>query len=91
MLQAHDLTLSYGGRNIVEGLSLDLPERGLSIIIGPNGCGKSIVLKALGRLLKPKVLDSSPRALVGHRAEVLEDVGATSGQVRLDGSGRSVW
>uniref|UniRef100_UPI0001754812 Membrane protein implicated in regulation of membrane protease activity n=1 Tax=Corynebacterium glutamicum (strain ATCC 13032 / DSM 20300 / JCM 1318 / BCRC 11384 / CCUG 27702 / LMG 3730 / NBRC 12168 / NCIMB 10025 / NRRL B-2784 / 534) TaxID=196627 RepID=UPI0001754812 len=38
------------------------------------------------RLLKPKVLDSSPRALVGHRAEVLEDVGATSGQVRLDGS-----
>ena len=38
------------------------------------------------RLLKPKILDSSPRALVGHRAEVLEDVGATSGQVRLDGS-----
>ena len=55
MLQAHDLTLSYGGRNIVEGLSLDLPERGLSIIIGPNGCGKSTVLKALGRLLKPQL------------------------------------
>lgn len=54
MLQAHNLTLSYGGRNIVEGLSLDIPEGGLSIIIGPNGCGKSTVLKALGRLLKPQ-------------------------------------
>ncbi|BAU94293.1 ABC transporter ATPase [Corynebacterium suranareeae] len=54
MLQAHDLTLGYGGRHIVEGLSLDIPEGGLSIIIGPNGCGKSTVLKALGRLLKPQ-------------------------------------
>ncbi|ANE04058.1 NfeD family protein [Corynebacterium crudilactis] len=38
------------------------------------------------RLLKPQVLDSSPRALVGHRAEVLEDVDSSGGMVRLDGS-----
>lgn len=32
------------------------------------------------------VLDTSPSALVGQKAEVIEAVGATSGQVRLDGS-----
>lgn len=38
------------------------------------------------RLHTPKVLDTSPKALVGHRAEVLEEITSSSGQVRLDGS-----
>ena len=38
------------------------------------------------RLETPKVLDETPRALVGQTAEVIEDVAAGTGQVRLDGS-----
>ncbi|MGP6173165.1 NfeD family protein [Corynebacterium sp. A21] len=38
------------------------------------------------RLQKPMVLDTSTKALVGMRAEVLEEVDGGNGQVRLDGS-----
>lgn len=38
------------------------------------------------RLHGPKALDTSPEALVGSVAEVLEDVNAQAGQIRLDGS-----
>lgn len=38
------------------------------------------------RLHQPKALDTSPSALVGHRAEVLEEIGKQSGQIRLEGS-----
>lgn len=38
------------------------------------------------RMESPLVLDETPRALVGSRAEVVEDVDADGGQVRFDGS-----
>ena len=38
------------------------------------------------RMEKPLVMDNSPRALVGSRAEVVEDIAAGRGQVRFDGS-----
>lgn len=38
------------------------------------------------RLDAPKVLDETPRALVGRSAQVVEDIGQGSGQVLLDGS-----
>lgn len=38
------------------------------------------------RIEKPMVYDESPRALVGSRAEVVEDITPNGGQVRFDGS-----
>ncbi|MGV0340592.1 NfeD family protein [Corynebacterium mastitidis] len=38
------------------------------------------------RMQVPLALDTSPAALVGHAAEVIEPVTAKTGQVRLDGS-----
>ena len=38
------------------------------------------------RMDQPMVLDDSPMALVGSRAEVVEDIVAGEGQVRFDGS-----
>ena len=38
------------------------------------------------RMEKPLVLDETPRALVGSRAEVVEDIVDGIGQVRFDGS-----
>ncbi len=54
-LMASDLTLAYDGRVVVEGLSLDIPDGEITVIIGPNACGKSTLLRALSRLLRPKV------------------------------------
>lgn len=52
-LQAKNLRLAYGDRAIVDELSVDIPNGKITVIIGPNACGKSTLLKALARLLKP--------------------------------------
>ncbi|WP_406290393.1 ABC transporter ATP-binding protein [Streptomyces sp. NBC_00209] len=53
-LSAHDLTLAYEDRTVVEGLDLEIPDARVTIVVGPNACGKSTLLRALGRLLKPR-------------------------------------
>ena len=53
-LSAHDVTLAYDGRVVVEGLSLDIPDGEITVIIGPNASGKSTLLRALSRLLRPE-------------------------------------
>ena len=52
-LQARDLGLGYGGSDVVTGLDLDLPAGRVTAIVGPNACGKSTLLRGLGRLLAP--------------------------------------
>ncbi len=52
-LTARDLTLSYEDRTVVDGLDLDIPDGEVTVVVGPNACGKSTLLRALGRLLKP--------------------------------------
>ncbi|MGZ6733639.1 MAG: ABC transporter ATP-binding protein [Nocardioides sp.] len=46
-------SLSYGDRPIVTDLSLALPEGQVTVIVGANACGKSTLLRALARLLRP--------------------------------------
>ncbi|NRB55518.1 MAG: ABC transporter ATP-binding protein [Salinicola sp.] len=52
-IAAHELTLGYQRRTILDALSLTLPEGRISVLVGSNGCGKSTLLKALARLLLP--------------------------------------
>ncbi|GAA4913735.1 ABC transporter ATP-binding protein [Streptomyces coeruleoprunus] len=53
-LVARGLTLAYEDRTVVDGLDLAIPDGEVTVIVGPNACGKSTTLRALGRLLKPK-------------------------------------
>ncbi|MFF4822618.1 ABC transporter ATP-binding protein [Streptomyces sp. NPDC001312] len=53
-LAARGLTLAYEDRTVVEELDLDVPDGRVTVIVGPNACGKSTLLRALGRLLKPR-------------------------------------
>ncbi|WP_432077114.1 ABC transporter ATP-binding protein [Streptomyces wuyuanensis] len=53
-LRAEDLTLSYDQRTVASSLGVDIPDHSFTVIIGPNACGKSTLLKALARMLKPK-------------------------------------
>ncbi|MFI0821088.1 ABC transporter ATP-binding protein [Streptomyces sp. NPDC021098] len=52
-LAARDITVGYGGRNVIDGLDVVIPPGVITTIIGPNGCGKSTLLRTLTRLLKP--------------------------------------
>ncbi|MEU7993907.1 ABC transporter ATP-binding protein [Micromonospora sp. NPDC049060] len=47
------MTLAYERRTIAQDLSVAVPDRSFTVIIGPNACGKSTLLRALSRLLKP--------------------------------------
>lgn len=54
-LRAQGLTLTYAdGPAVVEGMSLEIPDGRVTCIVGPNACGKSTLLRALSRLLKPR-------------------------------------
>ncbi len=52
-LRGQDLTLAYDERTIARGLSLEVPDGSFTVVVGPNACGKSTLLRALARMLKP--------------------------------------
>jgi iron complex transport system ATP-binding protein len=53
-LHAQDLTLAYDGTVVARDLTVSIPEGGFTAIVGPNACGKSTLLRALVRMLKPR-------------------------------------
>src|SRR5687768_16400662 len=53
VLKAKDLTLQYDQRRVVDGLTAEIPEGRVTMIVGANACGKSTLLRGLSRLLKP--------------------------------------
>ncbi|MFG2498749.1 ABC transporter ATP-binding protein [Streptomyces sp. NPDC048441] len=59
-LIADNVTLGYDQRVIAEKLSVEIPDNSFTVIVGPNACGKSTLLRALSRMLKP----SSGRVLL---------------------------
>jgi iron complex transport system ATP-binding protein len=52
-LTAESVTLAYDRRTVAENLSVEIPDQSFTVIVGPNACGKSTLLRALSRLLKP--------------------------------------
>jgi iron complex transport system ATP-binding protein len=52
-LELDDLSVDIGGRRIVSGISLQVPDGGFAGLLGPNGSGKSTILKAIYRVHRP--------------------------------------
>ena len=52
-LTVEGLEFSYGGSKVLDGVSFDLEGPGLTCIIGPNGVGKSTLVKCLDGINKP--------------------------------------
>lgn len=77
-LRAAQVTLGYDGRDIVRELDVRIPDGSFTVIVGANACGKSTLLRALARLLKPRggsvLLDG--RDIHSHRTK---DVARTIG------------
>lgn len=55
LLRAEGVTLRYDQRVISEDLHVEIPSNEFTVIIGPNACGKSTLLRSLSRLLRPAV------------------------------------
>ncbi|ANH40028.1 putative siderophore transport system ATP-binding protein YusV [Nocardioides dokdonensis FR1436] len=52
-LSTDHLVLAYDDRVVVDGLDLDLPDGRVTVVVGPNACGKSTLLRGLARLMRP--------------------------------------
>ncbi|MBN1530382.1 MAG: ABC transporter ATP-binding protein [Thermoleophilaceae bacterium] len=53
-LEGRELTLAYDGRVVAERLDALIPEGSFTAVVGANACGKSTLLRALARLMRPR-------------------------------------
>ncbi|GAB2935205.1 ABC transporter ATP-binding protein [Micromonospora polyrhachis] len=53
-LRAEGLALAYDQRVVAEHLDVTIPDNSFTVIVGPNACGKSTLLRALSRMLRPQ-------------------------------------
>jgi phosphate transport system permease protein len=49
-LHAKDVTVHYGAKQALFGISIDIPDRAVTSFIGPSGCGKSTFLRCINRM-----------------------------------------
>ena len=52
-IHVEGLCHSFDGRNVLRGVSFDVPPGGFTAIVGPSGGGKSSILRVLSGLLTP--------------------------------------
>ena len=53
MLSVRDVHASYGPVVALQGVSLEVPDRGIATVLGANGAGKTSTLRAISGLLRP--------------------------------------
>ena len=53
MLEVRDVSLSFDGRRVLDGLSLTVPAGEVLAVSGPSGAGKSSLLRVVAGLLVP--------------------------------------
>ncbi len=53
MIHLENVSKAFGGRPVLEDISLDVASQEILAIIGPSGCGKSTLLRVISGLDKP--------------------------------------
>lgn len=71
MIEFRHVTTGYGGVPVARDVSLRIPRGKITALIGPNGCGKTTLLRAAGRQLPlyegEILLDGRPVSAYGRR------------------------
>jgi ABC-type cobalamin/Fe3+-siderophores transport system ATPase subunit len=52
-LEVEGLSVGYSTAPVISELDVVIPDGSFTVIVGPNACGKSTLLRSLARLLKP--------------------------------------
>ena len=53
MIEARDLTVTFGGCTVLRDVTLTVPDGGHIALMGPSGCGKTTLLRVLAGLQAP--------------------------------------
>ncbi|OPZ60283.1 MAG: putative ABC transporter ATP-binding protein [Deltaproteobacteria bacterium ADurb.Bin510] len=77
MIVIEELRKTFKGQKVLDGVNLKIPTGKTTVIIGPSGTGKSVLLKTIVRLIQP----DSGRILVND-INILEQGEAAVNQVR---------
>ena len=71
MLALDDISVSYDGREVVSGVSLDLGEGKIVALLGANGAGKTTLIRAMNGTVSPSAggveLDGRPLTALSRR------------------------
>ncbi|MEO6068810.1 MAG: ATP-binding cassette domain-containing protein [Gemmatimonadota bacterium] len=80
MISFRDVHKAFGPKQVLSGVTLDIPDGQTTVLIGFSGTGKSVSLKLIAGLLRPDagevavdgmvVKDQDPRGLVALRARI---------------------
>ncbi|WP_455580752.1 ABC transporter ATP-binding protein [Dysosmobacter sp.] len=83
MLEFQHVWAGYGGEDILKDICLSIPSGSLTTLVGPNGCGKTTLLRAAARQLVPRAgtvlldgrsLNAYGRAAFARRAAFMPQV-----------------
>lgn len=50
MMDIQNISLSFGSKPVLKGISLHIPQHEIIGLIGPSGCGKSTLLRCINRM-----------------------------------------
>lgn len=79
LLEVRNVESGYGGQKVLRGVSLEVPQGGLVTLIGPNGHGKTTLLRCISGLMRTWaggiLLDGQP--LTGLKAHQIVAAGVT--------------
>ncbi len=53
MIEFKDVYLAFSGREVLKGISMQVPDGTITAILGPSGSGKSTIIKLMLGLIKP--------------------------------------
>lgn len=93
LIEGKALSIAYDGKEVVHGIDLHIKKGEILSIVGPNGCGKSTVLKALTRLKKPtqgdiflegKNIQEIPTKLIAKKLAILPQIRQTPEDFSVD-------
>jgi iron complex transport system ATP-binding protein len=82
LIEFHNATIWRGSTRVFENLNLVIPQQERIAILGPNGCGKTTLLKTINRELYPVAKDDSWVRILGRDRwnvwELRKKIGAVS-------------
>ncbi len=75
MLEVHNLTKSYGDKEVLRGVNFTVNQGETVVIMGPSGCGKSTTIHSLNLLTRPddgEIIFKGKRLLELSASEILK-------------------